>query len=59
KRGTAIGARPAVNEQLLVGRLDQLQTAMDTMAVEVERISEGQRYVTKLMAEKDKAALPR
>jgi hypothetical protein len=33
-------------------RLEQLQQSMDTMAVEVERISEGQRFTTKLLAER-------
>jgi hypothetical protein len=33
-------------------RLDQLQQAVDTMAVEVERISESQRYVAKLLTER-------
>jgi chaperonin cofactor prefoldin len=32
-------------------RLDQLQNAVDAIAVEVERISEGQRYVTKALGE--------
>lgn len=30
-------------------RLDQLQRSVDVMAVEVERISEGQRFVSKLL----------
>jgi hypothetical protein len=33
-------------------RLDQLQQAVDTIAVEVERISEGQRFVTKLLSDR-------
>lgn len=32
-------------------RMDQLQNAVDAIAVEVERISEGQRYVTKVLNE--------
>jgi hypothetical protein len=31
--------------------MDQLQTAVDAIALEVERISEGQRYVTKVLGE--------
>ncbi len=31
-------------------RLAALQQSVDTMAVEVERISEGQRFTTKLLA---------
>lgn len=33
-------------------RLEQLQHSMDTIAIEVERISEGQRFVTKIMSER-------
>ena len=33
-------------------RLEQLQRNVDVIALEVERISEGQRYVTKLLSEK-------
>lgn len=32
-------------------RLDQLQNSVDAIAIEVERISEGQRYVTKALNE--------
>ncbi len=32
--------------------LAQLQTSIDSVAVEVERISEGQRFTTKLLADK-------
>jgi hypothetical protein len=32
-------------------RLDRIEQAIDSMAVEVERISEGQRFVTRLLAE--------
>ena len=34
-----------------VNRLEQMQRAIDVMAVEVERISESQRYVAKLLNE--------
>jgi hypothetical protein len=32
-------------------RMDQLQNAVDAIALEVERISEGQRYVTRMLGE--------
>ena len=32
-------------------RMDQLQNSVDAIAVEVERISEGQRYVSKVLNE--------
>ncbi len=33
-------------------RLTRLENSVDTIAVEVERISESQRYLTKLLAER-------
>lgn len=33
-------------------RLERVEQAVDTIAVEMERMSEGQRYVTKLLAER-------
>lgn len=33
-------------------RLEQLQQSIDAIAIEVERISEGQRFVTKLMSDR-------
>ena len=33
-------------------RLERMEHAIDTIAVEVERISEGQRFVTKLLSER-------
>lgn len=34
------------------GRLEELQRSIDTVAVEVERVSENQRFVTKLVGDK-------
>ena len=36
-------------------KLEGLQQAVDTVAIEIERVSEGQRFVTRIMAEGDKA----
>ena len=36
-------------------RLDRIERAVESVALEVERISEGQRFVTKLMAERGDA----
>ena len=33
-------------------RLERIEQAIDAMAVEVERISEGQRFTTKLLSER-------
>jgi hypothetical protein len=34
------------------GRLEEIQRSLDTVAVEVERVSENQRFVTKLVGER-------
>ena len=36
----------------LEARLDRIEQAVDTIAIEMERIGEGQRFVTKLLAER-------
>ncbi len=43
--------------QALVDRLTRLDQAVDTIAIEVERISEGQRFLTKVMTENGARAL--
>lgn len=42
------------------GRLERIEQAVESIAVEVERVSEGQRFVTKLLSNADRkpAALP-
>ena len=41
-------------------RLERIEQAVDAIAIEVERMSEGQRFVTRLLAERgtDRAAEP-
>ena len=51
--------RPAAAPALALGqdpRVDQLMTAVDAIAEEVERIGEGQRFVTQLLASRPDAA---
>jgi hypothetical protein len=45
--------RPPLGAELALGdeRMGRLEQAIDSIAVEVERIGEGQRFVTKLLAE--------
>lgn len=40
----------------LSGRLERMEQAIDSIAVEVERISEGQRFTTKLLSERPQGA---
>jgi hypothetical protein len=56
RRASAPPKQPAV-DHATQQRLDQLQQAVDTIAIEVERISEGQRFVTKLLSD-PRPALP-
>jgi len=44
-------APPPTDFTPVVRRLEQLQQAVDTVAIEVERMSEGQRYVAKVITE--------
>lgn len=50
------GSRPPapVIDKETAERLRRLEQSIDSIAVEVERISEGQRFVTKLMSEREK-----
>ena len=59
-RGAAGGATSRELEAVH-DRLGRLEQAMEAVAVEVERISEGQRFTTKLLSERarvDAALLP-
>jgi hypothetical protein len=40
----------------LAPRLDRLEQAVDAIAIEIERVSEGQRFVTKILADRGSAA---
>jgi len=52
RRGTNAPRVSAATDHATQQKLDQLQQAVDTIAIEVERISEGQRFVTKLMSDR-------
>lgn len=41
----------------LTSRLDRMEQAIDAIAVEVERISEGQRFTTRLLSDRGEARL--
>jgi len=54
--------REAVQPRLpleLQGRLERMEQAIDSIAVEVERISEGQRFTTKLLSDRQQSLPPR
>ena len=48
-------ASPRVPPEV-IQRLERIEQAVDSIALEVERISEGQRFTTKLLAERVKPA---
>ena len=51
-------AQAAVLPPATDARLDRIEHAVEEIAVEVERISEGQRFTTKLLAERTSADAP-
>lgn len=55
KRSNRIPVTPGSAEN--ARKLDQLQQAVDTIAIEVERVSEGQRFVTRLLSETPPVAI--
>jgi hypothetical protein len=42
----------------VTARLERMEQAIDSIAIEVERISEGQRFTTKLLAERNNEGTP-
>jgi chaperonin cofactor prefoldin len=53
-RRSTTTSRAALPDAETQRRLEQLQQSVDTIALEVERISEGQRFVTKVMSERER-----
>jgi len=47
-----LGKDAAARLDEIAERLARLDTAMDAVSIEVERISEGQRFTSKLLAER-------
>jgi hypothetical protein len=44
--------------ETITDRLERLDNAVDTISVEVERISENQRFTTKLLSERTQSPAP-
>lgn len=57
KRAAAGPVRHAIPPET-AGRLERIEQAVEAIAVEVERVSEGQRFVTRLMSEAKLAPVP-
>lgn len=56
ERGTNGGGTALPNET--AARLERMEHAIDAIAVEVERIAEGQRFTSKLLAGRQDGAQP-
>lgn len=54
RRSARPGPPPAIFAET-AQRLERVEAAVDTIALEIERISEGQRFVTKLLSENQPA----
>ena len=46
------GGEPRMLPDDVAARLERMEQAIDSIAVEVERISEGQRFTTRLLSER-------
>ena len=57
QRGAATARSDAPSE--LTGRLAQLERSVDAVAIEVERIGEGQRFVTRVLTGNDRVQAER
>jgi len=55
-RGRSTPIAPPI-DPMIAPRLDRLEQAVDAVAIEIERIAEGQRFVTKVMTERQPASL--
>jgi len=58
RRMDAEAKQPKLPSDLMT-RLERMEQSLDAVAVEVERISEGQRFTTKLLSEKSADAVNR
>ncbi len=54
RRIDAQSRQPTIPNEMM-SRLERMEQSLDAVAVEVERISEGQRFTTKLLSETTRA----
>jgi hypothetical protein len=57
RRGSRMGSSAPALASDSSQRLERIEQAMDAIAIEVERVSEGQRFVTRLLSERGGGAL--
>jgi len=53
KRGSRMAMQPPALRAESGERLERIEQGMDAIAIEVERVSEGQRFVTRLLSERN------
>ena len=53
------GAAPSALPADLTQRLSRMEAGIESVAVEVERISEGQRFTTRLLSDRERVEVPR
>ncbi len=53
RRASKVPAQTVALSPQIDQRLERLEQGVDAIAIEIERITEGQRFVTKLLAEQD------
>ena len=53
KRGSRMSTQPPALRADAGERLERIEQGMDAIAIEVERVSEGQRFVTRLLSERN------
>jgi hypothetical protein len=52
------GVRPTKELTEMGERLARIEQAMESVAIEIERISEGQRFTTRILSERTRESLP-
>jgi hypothetical protein len=57
KRGSRMGSAAPTQTAESTQRMERIEQAVDAIAIEVERVSEGQRFVTRLLSERGGGAL--
>jgi hypothetical protein len=55
RRMDRVPSAPSMSPEL-AAQIERMEHAIDSIAIEVERISEGQRFTTKLLAERNTSA---
>lgn len=58
KRWTRAPLPPSTTSPDVIARLERIEQAVETVAIEVERISESQRFTAKLMAGQQQRVVP-